>query len=374
MLVIKFARATGDLQSLSNVDLKLIALTYSLEAQIHGSSHLRNAPPPVQVVNVKRLPEKDMPGWGSNVANLEEWEALEHQAEDRSDPNSRILPLKDLNLNIISSVEQKEVVSGEMNGETFSENQGDVEHDMRGRRRYVPKKKEVNVEGKKMLADGVDASQGDFGDDAGDWMPAVSRSTRRRFIKRKARREQQEAFSERENQEDLEGSLEDVGDQQAEKSLDVGHSGCREEVISEKRNSEDDLSLILEQMRVEEDSLSAEQEEKISDLYSASLDHGSKGPCEAYVGSNLNSDGEGCTMNIDSKELVDLEASAQDNVGLDESCPDDASSERSWTLGSLSESRVACVTSDFAMQNVLLQMGLRLLAPGGLQIRQLHRF
>ncbi|KAJ8646590.1 hypothetical protein MRB53_008338 [Persea americana] len=34
--VISFARATGDLQTLSDVDLKLIALTYTLKAQIHG--------------------------------------------------------------------------------------------------------------------------------------------------------------------------------------------------------------------------------------------------------------------------------------------------------------------------------------------------
>jgi RNA-binding protein NOB1 len=40
----------------------------------------------------------------------------------------------------------------------------------------------------------------------------------------------------------------------------------------------------------------------------------------------------------------------------------------------LSESTVACVTSDYAMQNVILQIGLRLLAPGGMQIRQLHRY
>ncbi|KAF3952099.1 hypothetical protein CMV_022315 [Castanea mollissima] len=59
---------------------------------------------------------------------------------------------------------------------------------------------------------------------------------------------------------------------------------------------------------------------------------------------------------------------------VDASYADDGSSEQSWMLRSLSESSVACVTSDFAMQNVLLQMGLRLLAPGGKQIRQLHRW
>ncbi|GJV51281.1 4-coumarate--CoA ligase 2, partial [Tanacetum coccineum] len=39
--LISFARATGDLQTLSGTDLKLIALPYTLESQIHGTSHLR---------------------------------------------------------------------------------------------------------------------------------------------------------------------------------------------------------------------------------------------------------------------------------------------------------------------------------------------
>ena len=70
--VISFARSTGDLHTLSDVDLKLIALTYTLEAQFHGTQHLRDRPPPIHMVNVKRLPEKDLPGWGANVPNLKE--------------------------------------------------------------------------------------------------------------------------------------------------------------------------------------------------------------------------------------------------------------------------------------------------------------
>ncbi|GAB2301655.1 Nin1 binding protein [Dionaea muscipula] len=60
----------------------------------------------------------------------------------------------------------------------------------------------------------------------------------------------------------------------------------------------------------------------------------------------------------------------------DSGCVDDDgdSSEQSWMLRSLSDSSVACITGDFAMQNVILQMGLRLLAPGGMQIRELHRW
>ncbi|XP_013588734.1 PREDICTED: RNA-binding protein NOB1-like [Brassica oleracea var. oleracea] len=53
---------------------------------------------------------------------------------------------------------------------------------------------------------------------------------------------------------------------------------------------------------------------------------------------------------------------------------DDGGSEQSWSLRALSESSVACITGDYAMQNVIIQMGLRLLAPGGMQIRQLNRW
>ncbi|KAH6812288.1 RNA-binding NOB1-like protein [Perilla frutescens var. frutescens] len=79
--------------------MKLITLTYTLESQIHGTQHLRDSPP--ITINVKRLPEKDLPDWGSNVPNLEEWKAPEHTYENGSNVNSRILPLKDLSLSVI---------------------------------------------------------------------------------------------------------------------------------------------------------------------------------------------------------------------------------------------------------------------------------
>jgi RNA-binding protein NOB1 len=49
-------------------------------------------------------------------------------------------------------------------------------------------------------------------------------------------------------------------------------------------------------------------------------------------------------------------------------------SEQSWTIRPSWQSSVACVTGDFAMQNVILQMGLRLLSPSGIHVRELHRF
>ncbi|XP_025617778.1 RNA-binding NOB1-like protein isoform X2 [Arachis hypogaea] len=323
--VVKFARATGDLQTLSDVDLKLIALTYTLEAQIHGTQNLRESPPPVQTVNVPRLPEKDMPGWGSNVPNMEEWEALEHQAEDKSNSNSRILPLKDLNLNVVSQEGPSEDGSGEHKSETSSYIQQNLELGSSKPKKYQPKKKEINIEGKIMVAAGIDASQGQVDGDEGDWMPAVSRSTHRRFLRRKARRELYDTLSSNQDQQDLEENVDDVTEdagassQHIHQNNDGNHiqSGVSvNDQIIEENESNETLPALMKQMMLE-----------------------------------------------GSPEVLD-----------DEQNPDDDSSDQSWMVRSLSESSVACVTGDFAMQNVLLQMGLRLLAPGGSQIHQLHRW
>ncbi|XP_013588733.1 PREDICTED: uncharacterized protein LOC106297004 [Brassica oleracea var. oleracea] len=197
--VIKFAKATGDLHTLSDVDLKLIALTYTLEAEVHGTKNLRDVPPPIQTVWVKRLPEKELPGWGSNVANLEEWEAPENETEEKSNTASKILPLKDLNMNILPSDSCSEV------GSVVSHTEDDEEGERR-QKRYPPKKTEVKVEGK-MVVEGVDASQGENDDeDGGDWRPAVSSSTNRKFLRRKAKWEHYNALAEQEIHKDQEAA------------------------------------------------------------------------------------------------------------------------------------------------------------------------
>lgn len=43
-LVAEFARATGDLIHISKVDLKVMALTYQLEVEMNGSSHIFTKP------------------------------------------------------------------------------------------------------------------------------------------------------------------------------------------------------------------------------------------------------------------------------------------------------------------------------------------
>nr|GMC83160.1 RNA-binding protein NOB1-like [Ipomoea batatas] len=298
--VINFARATGDLQTLSDVDLKLIALTYMLESQIHGTQHLRDCPPPIHTVNVRRLPEKDMPGWGSNVPNLEEWEALEHAVEGGSNTASRILPLKDLSMNVVPTDQQSIDGSTVNDGKSQSEDQEDADGGFRGPRKYKPQKKEVKIEDKKMVADGVDASQGQYDDDAGDWLPAVNLD----ILPNKA-------------------------------STDITDGNSAESGII-KENCDEDISKILSEMRLEEESSVALQ------------------------------DSENCASEI--LESNDFKSSdTADNVNGDVGNVED-------DVDNLNEMEIACITSDFAMQNVILQMGLRLLAPGGMQIRELHRW
>ncbi|XP_062027233.1 RNA-binding NOB1-like protein [Rosa rugosa] len=375
--VVKFARATGDLQTLSDVDVKLIAMTYTLEAQIHGTEHLRDCPPPVHTVNVRRLPEKDLPGWGNNVPNLEEWEALENEAEDKLNPSSRILPLKDINLNVIEDSESRSVDGSvvEVRSDVRSENQEGGEGIQGRHRRYFPKKKEINIEGK-MVSDGIDASQGQADDNAGDWMPAVSRSTHRRFLRRKARRESYEASADNDSQQDAEENtsgdvLVDARSQDQTSPSKFEEACCRpvESEMTEEKNC-GDLSSILEQTRHDEDSLRALQKGKEQHGVE---DNDFKAE-ESTSDNGVNFAVEGDEVDVINEGLDHLEISSHNDGSVDTSNVNDDSSEQSWMLRSLSESSVACITSDFAMQNVILQMGLRLLAPGGMQIRQLHRW
>lgn len=349
--VVKFARATGDLQTLSDVDIKLIALTYTLEAQIHGTKHLRDCPPPVQVVNVKRLPEKDLPGWGTNVPNLKEWEALEQEAEDKANSTSRILPLQDLNLNIVPQDDERSADGlAEHASETHSETQEGGEGGSVKPKKYVSKKKEINIEGK-VVANGVDASQGQFDDNAGDWLPAVSRSTHRRFLRRKARREQSEALSSNQDHQDLEENIDGS----------VGEDDRASDQLVHQSDEENHIENVVSQ----DDQIIAEN--KDNEILSATLKQMS-----------LDGDATMCTKSCETDTANDqsshLDIASQTSEAADFSYADDDGSEQSWMLRSLSESSVACITGDFAMQNVLLQMGLRLLAPGGTQIHQLHRW
>ncbi|CAN6271156.1 unnamed protein product [Urochloa humidicola] len=314
--VTKFARETGDIQTLSDVDIKIIALAYMLEAEIHGTSHLREHPPPLREVNVRKLSEAPLPGWGSNVPNLKEWEELDQMSEAGGDINSRILPLKDL--------ENQDIPMSETN--TVSDAKEDAKHRPSKKDACVAWEEDENNEG---------------------WTPAVSRSTHRRYLRRKARRD----------------AIKESG--QSFEASSVALSIDSDKDISENVGPEHDLTPIDGPPSVP----------GIIHSNTDDLEHQVETEPE-IAGEHLHSDqlANGDDTDACTKELDNLDIKSEIEGGDDTHSIDDESSEQCWVLRSLSESTVACVTSDYAMQNVILQIGLRLLAPGGMQIRQMHRW
>ncbi|KAG8076511.1 hypothetical protein GUJ93_ZPchr0006g42403 [Zizania palustris] len=322
--VVKFSRETGDLQTLSDVDIKIIALAYMLEAEIHGTNHLREHPPPLRVVNVRNLNEAPLPGWGSNVPNLAEWEELDQMSEAGGDLKSRILPLKDL--------ENQEIPTNGTNN--VSEKQGDEEHQ--------PSKKHVAV-----------AWEDDENNEG--WLPAVSRNTHRRYLQRKARRD---ALKECE---------------QSFETSSVAPSIDESKIISENGLNSDAPCAIPEKIVSETDVMEHQEVNEpkfVSDCLRSDQLVADKDSVVGIVGTVEEMGSTDACI----EEMDNLDIKSETEEGVDSSYADDGNSEQSWALRSLSESTVACVTSDYAMQNVILQIGLRLLAPGGMQIRQLHRW
>lgn len=358
--VVQFARETGDLQSLSEVDLKLLALTYMLEEQAHGSAHLRTRPPPLHVTQVRHVHERDLPGWGTNVQNLEEWEELPQEPDDAVDQDSHILGLKKLSLNAAEAE----------NGITEEENKRDFQEAIS----MVPKEEVRNaVEGlsgqteehpmhsmhvelhldnlsrghrsdEEKLKEGDPNLEEEVSQEGGDWQRAISRSTKRKHDKRAARAATKK----------LPLSGQDVESEEGDE---------RSRPIVQYHNTAE-LSTIT--FCGDENRLCQDNEQCQS--------------CVSYEGDNA-----GVTVHDENNGAEELQDEFKVNgccsTYVESQCGEEepastygTESEDSWMLRPLSNSNVACITADFPMQNVLLQIGLRVISPNGLQVQQLHRW
>eukprot|EP00250_Pteridium_aquilinum_P003035 c13365_g1_i1 orf=115-1974(+) len=368
--VLKFARETGDLHSLSDVDLKLLALTYMLEEQTYGYAHLRARPPPVHVAQVRHVRERDLPGWGSNVQNLEEWEQLSHESDDIVNQDSHILGLKKLSLNeveqenIVSSEEQKHAPH-EANGHGFEEGHGHgslkdngVEHgaelatEVKGllaethesttQSIFVEEHSESSFRGAGSDGENFNKAErnveeDEMSQDGEDWQKSISRSTRRKHERRAARSAVKDAVITKEDVESTEGNR---------------------------------MPALMPYVNDANPDVFCEDGEKVCE---------DKGPCCSCLGNEGEDAGEvhraeefqdNCDTGVDCQSNSDSFCAEEEHpVSIH-----DTTSEESWALRPLSQSKVACVTADFPMQNVLLQIGLRVVSPNGLQIQQLQRW
>ncbi|KAH9290453.1 hypothetical protein KI387_034570, partial [Taxus chinensis] len=414
--IISFAKATGDLRSLSDVDIKLLALTYTLEAQVHGTAHLRTKPPPLHVLKVRRLPEKDLPGWGYNVPNLDEWEELERATAGNQSTQSRILGLKSLTLNVPEAGgpsgdgHTKASVAVEVepphtaNGHTKYSIAGQVESAVdrpNKPRKYKPQIREVKIDGKLKVSEGIDASKGESTENMEDWQPAVSRSTRRRYIRRQARKELSrqsvesaigaEEKLEEETPTEVPSELSQLETQAPEEDINssIEQESKHETFISSEENNSDETGLVeslgssnitdcingaaYAKIKEEENSESM-QEHHIADTLFVGEIHN---PLDGGSLKEESLEREVDEMEYDKEEACSgsqMEGSRLDDGHAGSYQLDDSASEQSCSLQVFSNSSIACATNDFAMQNVILQMGLRLLSPNGIQVNQLHRW
>ncbi|XP_013112396.2 RNA-binding protein NOB1 [Stomoxys calcitrans] len=91
---VEFAKKTGDYASLSGIDIKVIALTYELEADTVGTEHLRKEPVMGQVIASKDKPEElqdatKLPGWYNSEGFSESEEEKEDSTDDTEANNSQ---------------------------------------------------------------------------------------------------------------------------------------------------------------------------------------------------------------------------------------------------------------------------------------------
>ncbi|CEF98496.1 Nin one binding (NOB1) Zn-ribbon-like [Ostreococcus tauri] len=268
-----FAAKTGDLQALSRVDLKLIALAYDVERMCHGVEHLRTEPAPPRTTGKKASANEKRPGWDF-VPNADDWAELD-EMNDAHEQAEREMRAKMASVALSEEAEKKT--------ETAADRERREDEERRARERA-----ETAAE----TAAGQSHIEKDDGDDDG-WERAVCRTTRVRRQKReeRARWEAEQAAAEAE--------------------------------VSREQNEDDDGSA---------------RAEELEDVSKRAVDF-------------FTSRGE---LEEGAEEEVDDEDEDYDEVEL-ESC-------------------VSSITADFAMQNVILQMGLKLIAPDGMRIEQLRRW
>ncbi|XP_024369020.1 RNA-binding NOB1-like protein [Physcomitrium patens] len=397
--VVRFAKATGDLQSLSEVDTKLIALAYTLESQIHGVSHLRTRPPPLQVTPVLKNKPREPLGWGSNVPNLKEWEELEEAEKSQSKINqSRILGLKYLNLDGSESGNSSPVVElesanlpsdpgsneSEIPSTARASSRGETNSEGRGgwskREPKAPKlKPTISIEGKKNVAVGLDASKSELAEaDTSGWVHACSRTTRNKFLKRQAKREAKAAA--------LSESSSVAGDHHpTEMDVQPQRSFFEGEVVPppllDEDENEDVEDLTEECIKNEGDTDPGEEQDEGA---TANLEIESAKVADEGKGASDSDEGDEGDEEDDTKAFeAEMAAHAASGEGLqtdenESSAISDANgvarSTEAEKRDSSWQSSVACATGDFAMQNVILQMGLRLLSPNGAHVRELNRW
>ena len=318
----RFARLTGDLGALSDPDVRCIALHLMLENEAHGLAHVRSEPPPLVLSKHKHNKQTKQPGW-DYVPDEDAWaelDAMNAEAErSAAEVAGRMAsaslaeaPEKPppLPATALLALEMKERLE---------------------KKRQKQRETEALL-GEEGLGSALSVTNGEtdeknVDDDDGGWEQNVSRTTRVRRAKRAERQREAAAATK------ATIGVTNVADAVAE-TVSVS--------VSEKGAASENDAAAAEKARLAEFEAAADA--------SAAFFRG------------------------DSSDPVTRDRPDAGEVEAAEASEDEASSPSEEDASSPFESTVVSATGDYAMQNVLLQMGLRLTTPDGVRVSELRRW
>ena len=316
----RFARLTGDLGALSDPDVRCIALHLMLENEAHGLAHVRSEPPPLVLSKHKHNKQTKQPGW-DYVPDEDAWaelDAMNAEAER-------------------SAAE----VAGRMASASLAEAPEKppplpatalLALEMKER---LEKKRQKQRETEALLGETdekTDEKNVDDDDDGGGWEQNVSRATRIRRAKRAERQREAAAAT----------------------KATIGVTNVADAV------AETVSSVSERQTSASENDAAAAEKARLAEFEAAA-------------------DASAAFFRGDSSDPVTRDPVTRDRpdageVEAAEASEDEASSPSEEDASSPFESTVVSATGDYAMQNVLLQMGLRLTTPDGVRVSELRRW
>ena len=321
----RFARLTGDLGALSDPDVRCIALHLMLENEAHGLAHVRSEPPPLVLSKHKHNKQTKQPGW-DYVPDEDAWaelDAMNAEAER-------------------SAAE----VAGRMASASLAEAPEKppplpatalLALEMKER---LEKKRQKQRETEALLGEEggggeTDEKNVDDDDDGGGWEQNVSRATRIRRAKRAERQREADA---------------------ATKATIGGITNVVTNAVAET------VSSVSERGAASENDAAAAEKARLADFEAAA------DASAAFFRGDSSDDFKNDDFKNDRPDAAEVEAAEASEDEASEDSSEDLSEDLPF------ESTVVSATGDYAMQNVLLQMGLRLTTPDGVRVSELRRW
>jgi len=316
----RFARLTGDLGALSDPDVRCIALHLMLENEAHGLAHVRSEPPPLVLSKHKHNKQTKQPGW-DYVPDEDAWaelDAMNAEAER-------------------SAAE----VAGRMASASLAEAPEKppplpatalLALEMKER---LEKKRQKQRETEALLGEEGGGGETDEknvvdDDDGGGWEQNVSRATRIRRAKRAERQREADAAT----------------------KATIGVTNVVTNAVAETVSSS-----VSERGAASENDAAAAEKARLADFEAAA------DASAAFFRGDSSDD-----FKNDRPDAAEVEAAEASEDEASEDSSEDLSEDLPF------ESTVVSATGDYAMQNVLLQMGLRLTTPDGVRVSELRRW